>query len=69
MNFTPEAFITSLITGSIGYVYWSYGRKRPAPVFMASGALLMVYPYFVDSIPLSVLIAAVLAGVPFVVRV
>ena len=69
MNFTPEAFLTSLVTGSIGYVYWSYGRKRPAPVFMASGALLMIFPYFVDSILGSVLIGALLAGLPFVVRI
>jgi hypothetical protein len=68
MNFTPEAFLTSLVTGSIGYVYWSYGRKRPAPVFMAAGALLMIFPYFVESIALSVLIAALLAGIPFVLR-
>ncbi len=69
MHFTTESFIASLITGSIGFVYWSYGRKRPAPLFMASGALLMVFPYFVESIPLTVIITVALAALPVVVRI
>ena len=69
MHFTTESFVASLITGSIGFVYWSYGRKRPAPLFMASGALLMVFPYFVESIPLTVVITVALAALPVVVRI
>ncbi len=69
MHFTAESFIASLITGSVGYVYWSYGRKRPAPLFMVCGALLMVFPYFVESIPLTALITVGLAALPVVVRI
>ncbi len=69
MNFTPAAFLTSLVTGSIGYVYWSFGRKMTKPLFLVSGALLMIFPYFVDSIPLSIVIGAGLSALPFVVRV
>ena len=68
MNFTPAAFLTSLVTGGIGYVYWSYGRKMAKPVFMASGALLMVYPYFVESLPANIVVGALLSAVPFVLR-
>ncbi len=69
MNFTAGAFITSLITGSIGYVYWSYGRKMTKPLFLVSGVLLMGFPYLVDSIPLSVVIGVGLAALPFVLRI
>lgn len=68
MNFTLGAFVTSLVTGSVGYVYWSFGRKMSKPLYLVSGVLLMIFPYFVDSIPLSIVIGAALAALPFFVR-
>lgn len=69
MNFTVSAFVTSLVTGSIGYVYWSFGRKMTRPLYMASGALLMVYPYFIESLPISILVGALLTAAPILIKV
>lgn len=64
MNFSTSAFVTSLITGSIGYVYFIYGKRRQRPLFMGCGILLSIFPFLVDSVPISVLVGVILTAVP-----
>ena len=68
MNFTTEAFFTSLVTGSIGYVYYAYGKKQQKMVFLACGIGLMAFPYVVDGLPANLIAGTVLAAIPFVIR-
>jgi len=57
---------TSLIAGfavsGVGYVLFSYGRKQSRPPQLLGGLLLMVFPYFVPSVPWMLLVAALLSG-------
>ncbi|MBI5610045.1 MAG: hypothetical protein HY902_14315 [Deltaproteobacteria bacterium] len=69
MNFSMSAIATGVIAGGVGYVYFSFGKKMARPVFIAAGIGLMVFPYFVDSIVVSVLVGAGLAALPFVVKI
>ena len=43
----PEPIILALglVFGSIGLAYFMYGRKRDRMVYVATGAVLMFYPY------------------------
>ncbi len=59
----------ALFVSIVGYAYFRYGRKRPAPVFMMAGVIMMLFAFFVKPLWLIALIAVVLAAVPFFVRV
>lgn len=58
----------SLLISTVGLAYFVYGRRRPSYPFMLTGAVMMVFSYFMDSLWLSLLIWAVLAAVPFFIR-
>ncbi len=59
MSFDPTTLFISLMTSAIGYALFSYGRKQARLPQVIGGVLLMVYPYFVDSIT-SMLVVGVL---------
>lgn len=59
MSFEPSILFVSLLTSAIGYALFSYGRKQARMPQIVGGVLLMVYPYFVDSL-MSMLIIGVL---------
>jgi hypothetical protein len=57
--------LTSLVAGfvvsGVGYVLFSYGRKLSRTPQLLGGVILMVFPYFVPSVPWMLLIASLLA--------
>jgi hypothetical protein len=57
-----------LITGLFGMGYFVYGKKQNMFMPMIAGGALCIYPYFVDSLWLSILIGVVLVVIPFVWR-
>jgi hypothetical protein len=57
-----------VVFGSIGLGFFVYGRKQRAPVPLASGVALMVYPLFVSNAYLLVLIGVALCAVPYFIR-
>ena len=56
------------VFGSIGLGYFVYGKRQSAVVPLVCGLLLMVFPYFIETTWLLVLIGAALAAVPYFVR-
>jgi len=62
-------FILSSIAGILGATYFIYGKKEQRPVPLLAGALLCVLPYFIDSIPVLVVVCLALLAAPFVVRI
>ena len=60
--------IISLITGAFGLGYFVYGRKQSAPVPLISGILLCIYPYFLDSPVLIILVGLFLIAAPFIFK-
>ena len=57
-----------VLFSSLGLGYLMYGRRQKAPVPLVCGFALMVFPYFVAKALLLVAIGAVLAAVPFFLK-
>lgn len=57
-----------LIFGAIGLGFFVYGKKQRAAIPLLCGIALMVFPYFVASTLLLVLIGLVLIVIPYFVR-
>jgi hypothetical protein len=59
----------SLFVSSIGLAYFVYGKKRPNALFLISGIIMSVYPYFVSNYAISIIIALILIFMPFIIKV
>jgi hypothetical protein len=55
-----------LLAGALGAGYFVYGKRQAKVAPMLAGALLCVYPYFVDGTLWLVLVGVALAAAPFV---
>jgi hypothetical protein len=62
MNLDGASLIASLIIGSVGFVAFAYGKKQSRLPQMIVGLVLMVYPYFVTSVPWMIGAAVALLG-------
>jgi hypothetical protein len=49
MSFDPTWLFLSMIPGGIGFVLFVYGKKQQRLPHLAAGILLMVYPYFTQT--------------------
>ena len=68
MNMEAGTLLWGLLFGSIGFVYWSFGKKRKRMAYMASGAALVVFPYAVSNTIALVAIGVALMLVPRFIR-
>ena len=59
---------TGLIFGSIGMGYIVYGRKQVNIMALLAGVGLCVFPYFINSVWMSIAIGAGLILLPFMIR-
>ncbi|WP_093279665.1 hypothetical protein [Pseudoxanthomonas sp. CF125] len=62
------SLLWGLLFGSVGLGYFIYGKNQKALLPALCGVGLMVFPYFVSSIWLMVVIGAGLIALPFFVR-
>jgi multisubunit Na+/H+ antiporter MnhC subunit len=62
---SPAGLAIGILTGAIGVAYFIYGKRQARFVPLLAGLALCVYPYFVDSVPWSLVIGAALAAAPF----
>lgn len=65
---SEAAILWGLLFGSIGLGFLIYGRRQRRVVPLVCGLALMMYPYFVSSTLLLVLIGVVLIAIPYFVR-
>ena len=57
-----SSIMVSLIVGTVGFALFIYGKKQFRLPQMAVGVILMVYPYFVSSALLSIVVFVALIG-------
>ena len=58
MSFDSGTLFLSLITSGIGFVLFTYGKKEGRGPQLVAGIVMMVYPYFVSSLLMNVLVGA-----------
>ena len=63
MSLDPGLLFLSLVTSGAGFVLFVYGKKQDRWPQLVAGIVLMVYPYFVDSLALSVAIAIAIIAI------
>jgi hypothetical protein len=66
---STSVLFLGLIFGSLGMGYCVYGRRQHSLVPFICGLLLMGVPYFISSLAALVAVGAVLAALPFFVKV
>jgi len=62
MSFDPGLLFLSLITSGVGFVLFMYGKKQGRGPQLVGGIVLMVYPYFVSSLAMSLGIFVAVVG-------
>ncbi|MEO8217005.1 MAG: amino acid transport protein [Acidobacteriota bacterium] len=54
----------SLIFGAVGTVYMVYGRREQDILFLITGFVLVIYPYFFSNALLIIVIGLLISAVP-----
>ena len=67
-DFSAASIVTSLIFSSIGFIYFSYGKKQKLFGFMLCGLFLMLYTYFTDGMALEISLGIGAVIMPFVAK-
>jgi hypothetical protein len=63
-----STLLWGILYGSIGMGYFVYGKKQQRVGALLSGVGLMVFPYFVSNVWLSIVIGIALMALPFFIR-
>ena len=65
---SPASLVWELVFSAVGAAYFIYGKKQRSTVPFVCGLVLMVYPYFVSSTLMLLIIGVVLMALPYFVR-
>ena len=69
MDLETSSLIASLIVSSVGFVVLGYGKRQQRVPQVVVGLALLVFPYFVPSVPMMAgIAAALLAGLWLAIR-
>ena len=60
MDLSASSLFLSLLTSAIGFALFTYGRKNARLPQVFGGVALMVYPYFVASAAMSLVIGVLI---------
>lgn len=61
-DFDGAEILASLFVSSVGFVFFSYGRKMTRPPQILAGITLMAFPYFVSGTWVVFAVAALVLG-------
>ena len=62
MSFDATWLMLSLIPSGVGFVLFVYGKKQGEWALLVGGLLLMIYPYFTETVPALIGVGVVLAA-------
>jgi len=63
-----STLLWGILYGSISMGYFVYGKKQQRALALLSGVALMVFPYFVSNVWLSIVIGIALMALPFFIQ-
>jgi len=61
--------VWSVLFGGIGIGYFIYGRKQKAIVPFCIGLLLFVFPYFMSSVAMLLIVGVILVAIPYFIKI
>ena len=67
-HLSTASLLWGLLFGSIGLGFFVYGKRQRAVVPMLCGVALMIFPYFVSGISVTIVIGTVLIAIPYFLR-
>jgi hypothetical protein len=59
------SLIAGFVVSGVGFVFMSYGRKMGRPIHLITGIILMVYPYFIPTVWVMLVIGALLCALNY----
>ena len=68
MSLDGGSLFITLFFSLVGCAFFVYGKKQTELWYMLTGLGLMVYPYFVSGVAVSLVIGVLLSAAPFVAR-
>lgn len=60
--------VWSVLFGGIGLGYFIYGKKQKKAVPFLTGIALFVFPYFMPSVILLLIVGVILIAIPYFIR-
>ncbi|MCP3126945.1 hypothetical protein [Shewanella sp. KJ2020] len=65
----PALLLWSFVFSLFGLGFFTYGKRQAAPIPLAVGLTLMIYPYFVSNLALLIAIGIALIALPYFIRI
>lgn len=59
----------SVLFGGIGIGYFIYGKKQKAIVPFCTGLALFVFPYFMTSVTMMLIVGVILVAIPYYIKI
>lgn len=66
---SASIMVWSVLFGGIGIGYFIYGKKQKAIVPFCIGLSLFVFPYFVTSLTMLLIVGVVLVAIPYFIKI
>ncbi len=61
--------VWSVLFGAIGIGYFIYGRKQKAIIPFCVGLSLFVFPYFMTSVTMLLIVGIILVAIPYFIKI
>ncbi|NQZ07499.1 MAG: hypothetical protein HRT35_10095 [Algicola sp.] len=65
---SSSIMIWSVLFGGIGIGYFIYGKKQKAVVPFLVGLTLCIYPYFMTSVTMLLIVGVILIAIPYFIK-
>ncbi|ARD45857.1 hypothetical protein [Colwellia sp. PAMC 21821] len=66
---SSSIMLWSVLFGGIGIGYFMYGKKQKAIVPLCTGLALFVFPYFMSSVTMLLIVGVILVAIPYFIKI
>lgn len=66
---SASIMVWSVLFAGIGMGYFMYGRKQKAIVPLCIGLSLFVFPYFMSSVTMLLIVGVILVTIPYFIKI
>ncbi|XQW86730.1 hypothetical protein ACOYR1_08405 [Thalassotalea piscium] len=66
---SSSIMLWSVLFGGIGIGFFTYGKRQKAVVPLCIGLALFVFPYFMPSVTMLLIVGAILVAIPYFIKI